>query len=40
MEHMGGVTSAHGTSTLEDLRTQLAVRKHVPLVREFLEATA
>lgn len=38
--HLGGVSSARGTSTLDDLRTKLAVRKDVPLVREFLESTA
>jgi tetratricopeptide (TPR) repeat protein len=40
VEHMGGVTSARGTSTLDGLRSKLAVRKNVPLVRDFLESTA
>lgn len=40
VEHMGGVTSARGTSTLDDLRSKLVVRKDVPLVREFLKSTA
>jgi tetratricopeptide (TPR) repeat protein len=40
VEHMGGVTSARGTSTLHDLRSKLAVRKDVPLVQAFLESTA
>jgi hypothetical protein len=40
VEHMGGVTSARGTSTLEDLRSKFSVRKSVPVVREFLESTA
>ncbi|MFF4408513.1 transcriptional regulator [Streptomyces sp. NPDC001407] len=40
VEHMGGVSSARGTSTLDDLRDKLAVRKEVPLVRDFLEHTA
>ncbi|MEU2870249.1 hypothetical protein ABZ769_13750 [Streptomyces olivoreticuli] len=40
VEHMGGVSSARGTSTMDDLRAKLAVRKEVPLVRDFLERTA
>lgn len=40
VEHMGGVTSARGTSTLKDLRTQLSARRTIPAVRDFLAATA
>jgi hypothetical protein len=40
VEHMGGVSSARGTSTLDDLRSKLATRQDVLLVREFLENTA
>lgn len=40
VDHMGGVTSARGTSTLEDLRKKLAQRRGVPVVRDFLTATA
>lgn len=40
VDHMGGVTSARGTSTLDNLRSKLAARKDVPLVRDFLESTA
>ncbi|KIF05680.1 hypothetical protein PL81_12110 [Streptomyces sp. RSD-27] len=40
VEHMGGVTSARGTSTLKDLRAQLSTRRTIPAVRDFLAATA
>ncbi|MGW2990067.1 hypothetical protein [Streptomyces goshikiensis] len=40
VEHMGGVTSARGTSTLKDLRVQLSTRRTIPAVRDFLAATA
>lgn len=36
---MGGVTSARGTNTLDDLRTQLARRRGVPAVADFLNDT-
>ncbi len=37
---MGGVTSARGTSTLKDLRTQLSSRRTIPAVRDFLASTS
>lgn len=40
VDHMGGVTSARGTSTLSDLRTKLTAHQAVPVVREFLGRTA
>ncbi|MEU9607487.1 transcriptional regulator [Streptomyces sp. NPDC048057] len=40
VDSMGGVSSARGTSSLTDLRAKLAVRREVPLVRDFLEQTA
>lgn len=36
---MGGVTSARGTSTLQDLRTKLTRRRGVPAVADFLNYT-
>lgn len=36
---MGGVSSARGTSALTELRTDLANRRGVPLVKDFLELT-
>ncbi|MFI5887912.1 hypothetical protein [Streptomyces sp. NPDC051554] len=36
---MGGVTSARGTSTLEDLRTKLSRRRGAPAVADFLNDT-
>ncbi|WP_431981437.1 transcriptional regulator [Streptomyces qinglanensis] len=40
VDHLGGVTSARGTSTLSDLRTKLTAHRTVPVVREFLGRTA
>ncbi|MFD5931734.1 hypothetical protein [Streptomyces sp. NPDC060333] len=40
IEHMGGVTSARGTSTLKGLRTQLSTRRTIHAVHDFLTATA
>ncbi|WP_439678177.1 transcriptional regulator [Embleya sp. MST-111070] len=40
LDHMGGVTSARGSTTLTDLRTRLAHHSKVPLVQEFLASTA
>ncbi|MEU5158985.1 transcriptional regulator [Streptomyces sp. NPDC020875] len=40
VEYMGGVSSARGTSSLTELRTQLADHRGVPLVRDFLAQTA
>ncbi|GAB2785080.1 hypothetical protein KDA82_36820 [Streptomyces daliensis] len=40
VDHLGGVTSARGTSTLTGLRTQLAAHRSVPAVSEFLDRTA
>ncbi|WP_164493762.1 hypothetical protein [Streptomyces sp. ADI93-02] len=37
---MGGVTSARGTSTLNDLRQKLGRRRGVPVVADFLNYTA
>ncbi|MFG3029062.1 hypothetical protein ACGFZJ_11085 [Streptomyces sp. NPDC048253] len=39
VDRMGGVTSAPGTSTLEDLRKKLARRHGIPAVAEFLDYT-
>lgn len=39
VDRMGGVTSARGTSTLEDLRKKLARRRGIPAVAEFLDYT-
>ncbi len=36
---MGGVSSARGTSALTELRTDLARRRGVPVVKDFLELT-
>ncbi|MEW1549320.1 transcriptional regulator [Streptomyces tsukubensis] len=40
VQHLGGVSSARGTTSFTDLRTQLANHADVPLVRDFLEQTA
>lgn len=40
IELIGGVSSARGTSTLADLRTDLAGLRRTPMVRDFLEKTA
>ncbi|MCC9310059.1 transcriptional regulator [Kitasatospora sp. RB6PN24] len=40
VEHMGGVTSARGSSTLSDLRTKLAAHRSVPAISDFLAYTA
>lgn len=40
IEHLGGVSSARGTSSFTDLRAKLAGHRGVPVVREFLEKTA
>ncbi|MFF4709606.1 transcriptional regulator [Streptomyces sp. NPDC001297] len=40
VDRMGGVTSARGTNTLEDLRKKLARRRGIPTVAEFLDYTA
>ncbi|MFE0459287.1 transcriptional regulator [Kitasatospora sp. NPDC058965] len=39
VEHMGGVSSSRGTSTLNDLRTKLTDHQDVPSVRDFLAYT-
>ncbi|MFH0180997.1 hypothetical protein [Streptomyces cacaoi] len=39
VDRMGGVTSARGTSTLEDLRKKLARRRGIPAVADFLDYT-
>ncbi|MEU9609820.1 transcriptional regulator [Streptomyces sp. NPDC048057] len=38
--HLGGVSSARGTSSLADLRAKLVAHRETPLVRDFLEQTA
>ncbi|MGW5677350.1 hypothetical protein ACWEV4_20090 [Streptomyces sp. NPDC003860] len=40
VEHLGGVSSARGTSSLADLRAKLVAHRETPLVRDFLEQTA
>ncbi|MGV9777520.1 hypothetical protein, partial [Streptosporangium sp. NPDC003464] len=40
LEHMGGVDSARGSSTLADLHGQLRAYQHIPAVQEFLGLTA
>ncbi|MDT0446794.1 transcriptional regulator [Streptomyces johnsoniae] len=40
IDHLGGVTSARSTSTLGDLRTQLAAHRDTAVVRDFLSRTA
>ncbi|MGW1674558.1 transcriptional regulator [Streptomyces sp. NPDC002324] len=40
VDRMGGVTSARGTNTLDDLRKKFARRRGIPAVAEFLEYTA
>ncbi|UCM90420.1 tetratricopeptide repeat protein [Streptomyces marincola] len=40
VDHMGGVTSARGTSTLDDVRRQFHAHRTVPVVSEFLARTA
>lgn len=40
VDHLGGISSARGTSTLSDLRTKLTAHKTVSVVREFLSRTA
>ncbi|MEU2899621.1 transcriptional regulator [Streptomyces sp. NPDC006967] len=39
VDRMGGVTSARGTNTLEDLRKKLARRRGIPAVADFLDYT-
>lgn len=39
IERMGGITSARSTSTLADMRVNLAKRRGVPMVRDFLDST-
>jgi tetratricopeptide (TPR) repeat protein len=39
IDRMGGVTSARGTQTLEDLRNKLARRRGIPAVADFLAYT-
>ncbi|WP_067143980.1 tetratricopeptide repeat protein [Microtetraspora malaysiensis] len=39
VDHMGGVTSARGTSTLADLRAELDAHRQISAVRDFLELT-
>nr|WSX75799.1 transcriptional regulator [Streptomyces sp. NBC_00899] len=40
VDHIGGVTSARGTTTLRNLRSNLTNHRHVPVVSEFLANTA
>ncbi|MEV8037724.1 hypothetical protein [Streptomyces sp. NPDC086182] len=39
VDRMGGVTSARGTHTLEDLRKKLARRRGIPAAADFLDCT-
>ncbi|MEV4749093.1 tetratricopeptide repeat protein [Streptosporangium sp. NPDC049248] len=39
LEHMGGVDSARGSSTLAELHGQLRAHEHIPAVQEFLGST-
>ncbi|GAA2128032.1 hypothetical protein [Streptomyces synnematoformans] len=40
IDHLGGVTSVRGTSTLTELRTRLDAHRSTPAVRDFLARTA
>ncbi|WP_329203078.1 hypothetical protein [Streptomyces sp. NBC_01435] len=39
VDRMGGVISARGTHTLEDLRKRLVRRRGIPVVADFLDYT-
>ncbi|MER6504863.1 hypothetical protein ABT218_37605 [Streptomyces sp. NPDC001455] len=39
VDRMGGITSARGTHTLEDLRKKLLHRRGIPVVADFLDYT-